>query len=185
MRRRKIIQLVGAAGVASIAGCSGGSPETDADDDGTTDDDDGTTDDNDSLIKSEPNELLPSAELFSDGWDQHDDEPTGLHPVDLDGNSASTSFVTSDGEEGIDVEVTTFDSVDGAMSGYQEMRDYDFEGGDGEDLDIASEAHLIEVGSISVYFRDANVIGSIVHVTRGSSNSTEYAANWHETWRDS
>lgn len=171
MRRREIIQLVGATGVASIAGCLGSSPETQGNDD--------------SPIELEPDELLPSADLFGDEWDQHDDEPTGIHPVDLEGNSASTSFVTSNGEEAINVEVTTFDSVDGAMSGYQEMRDWDFEGGDGEDLDIASEAHLIEVGSVYVYFRDANVIGSIEHVTRGSSNSTEYAANWHETWRDS
>jgi len=172
MRRRNTLKLIGLTGVISLTGCLGASPETEGNDDNP--------------IEAEPNELLPSADLFGDEWSQQDDEPTGLHPIELEGEAASTSFATPNGEEGIDLEVTVFDSVDQAMSGYQKMRDSDLRG-DGslvEDIDIGSEGHLMDLDLISVYFRDANVIGSIIHVTRGSSKSTQYGAAWHETWRE-
>lgn len=172
MRRRQALKIVSTTGLAAIAGCLGGSPETEGDDDNP--------------IEASPEELLPSADLFGDGWEQHDNEVLGLHPVELEGDTATAAFATGDGQQGIDVQVTIFDLVDEAVSGYQEMRDSDSEGSDDitEDVGIASEGYSIEIGSGTVYFRDANVIGMLSHVTNGASNSSEYAADWHETWRD-
>jgi len=172
MNRRKFLLTSGSAFVLIVAGCSGGAPETEGDDDDP--------------IDAEPGELLPSADLFGDGWEPNDNEVAALHPVELEGNTASASFANDDDLEGIDVEVTVFDSVDRAMSGYEEMYDADSGGSDDitEEVEIASEGYLIDLDTIVVYFRDANVIGVLQHVLEGSSNSKEYAADWHETWRD-
>jgi hypothetical protein len=167
MKRRQYLITTGAIATAVIAGCS--SPETEGDDD--------------SPIDAEPEELLPSADLFGDGWEQYDSDIGGLHSVELEGNTSKASFTTGDDEEGINLEVTVFDSVDEAMSGYEEMRDYDIDAERYfEDIDVASEGHLMDFEDTYVYFRDANVIGALVHVM--GSNAVEYAADWHETWRD-
>ena len=181
MKRRRV--LLTAVGVVAAAGCVGDQEE------GSTEEpaEEGTEelgDDDDSPIDAEPDGLLPPADLFGEEWEQDDNGVVGLHPLELEGETASSSFVTDDGLEGIDVEVTVFDSVDGAVSGFQDMRDADFEGnGDGiEDVEIASDAYFIHPFD-SAYFRDANVIGMLTHTTDGSANTLEYAANWHSTWR--
>lgn len=169
MDRRQYLITTGTIATAVIAGCS--SPETEGDDD--------------SPIDAEPEELIPSADLFGDDWEQYDSNIGGLHSVELEGDTSKASFArVEDGidEEGIDIEVTVFDSVDEAMSGYEEMRDYDFETPDAEDIDVASEGHLVDIQDVYVYFRDANVIGALVNVM--GSNAVEYAADWHETWRE-
>lgn len=170
MKRRQYLITTGSIATAVIAGCS--SAETEGDDDNP--------------IDAEPEDLLPSADLFGDDWEQSDTEGGGLHALELEGDTASASFNTDQGREGVDVGVTVFDSVEGATSGYQEMRDVDFEAPDlAEDVGVASEGHLMDFEDATVYFRDANVIGGLLHVnTRGSSNPEEHAANWHETWRD-
>lgn len=162
MNRRRYLTTTGAIVTAVIAGCS--SPETEGDDDNP--------------IDAVPEQLLPSAGLFGDGWEQYDSE--------VEDNTASASFDTDQGEEGVNVEVTVFGSVDGAMSGYEEIRDGDIDAENlFEDVDIASEGHLMDFEDAYVYFRDANVIGMLSHVNiRGSSRPEEYAADWHETWRD-
>lgn len=102
-----------------------------------------------------------------------DEEVGGLSSVELEGNTASNSFITEDGQERVDVEVTDFDSVDGAMSGYQEMRDFDFESTPdlAEGVEVASEGHLLDFEDRYVFFRDTNVIGQLLHVViDGSSN---------------
>ena len=170
MDRRQYLITTGATMTALIAGCS--SPESEGDDN--------------SPIDAEPEELMPSADLFGDGWERYDGDARGMHEVELEGNTASASFDTDQGEERVDVKVAVFESVDGAMSGYEEMRDYDFETPDlAEDVDIASEGHLMDFEDVFVYFRDANVIGMLLHSNiSGSSNSEEYAVDWHKTWRD-
>ena len=169
--RRKV--LIGLGGSVALAGC--GSSETEGDDD--------------SPIDAEPEELIPSADLFGDDWEQYDSNTGGLHSVELEGDTSKASFArVEDGidEEGIDIEVTVFDTVNEAMSGYEEMRNADIDAENlFEDVDIASEGHLMDFEDASVYFRDANVIGELLHVNiSGSSRPEEYAADWHETWRD-
>jgi len=172
MDRRTFLTTSGSIVVLATAGCLGGSPESEGDDN--------------SPIDAEPEELLPSANLFGDGWEQHDNESLGLHSVELEGSTAKAAFHTDEAQQGVDVEVTVFDSVDEAISGYNEMHDADSEGsGDEiEDIGVASEGYLFDAFD-SVYFRDANVIGMLVHVSDTSSTKpVEYAADWHETWRN-
>lgn len=169
MKRRQQLMTIGTIAIAVIAGCS--SPETKGDDDNP--------------IDVSPEELLPSPDLFGDSWEPRDMSGE-LHSVDLDGSTASASFAAGNTER-IDVEVTVFDSVSGAMSGYEEMRDYDAGGTTDsvKDIEIASEGYSLDLGNSDfVYFRDANVIGEISHVISGGSSSLKgYAADWHETWR--
>lgn len=173
MDRRRYLITTGAIATALIAGCS--SPETEGDDD--------------SPIDAEPEELLPPADFFGDDWERFDSDIRSLHSVELEGNTSKASFARlEDGidEEGVDLEVTVFDSVDRAMSGYGEMRDYDV-GAEKlfEDVDIASEGHLMDFEAAYAYFRDANVIGTLLHVNfSGSSSPQGYAADWHKTWRE-
>lgn len=171
MKRRQVLYATSLTGIIGVAGCLGG-PSTQGNDD--------------TPINAEPENLIPSASFFEDNWERSENTVAGLHPVELEPNTVSAAFNAENGEEGVDLEVTMFDSVDAAMSGYQQMRDSDFEGGGdfAENIDIASEGHQVNFDTTIAYFRDANVIGALSHVTNGSSNTLEYAAEWHETWRE-
>lgn len=168
IQRRKFIVSAATAGAVAVAGCSGG-----------------TSGDDDSPIDTEPGELLPAADLFGGGWEKQDNGTGGsLSPIELDGDTAKESFVTDGGQQGVSVEVTVFDSVDEAMSGYEDMRDTDSSDDSVEDVDIASEGYLFGAFD-NVYFRDANVIGMLSHVSDTSSTKpVEYGADWHRTWRE-
>ena len=171
IRRRKLLASISAVGTVVVAGCIGGDSATEGDDD--------------TPINLEPEELLPLAELFGDEWEQGDRENGSLHPVDLEGNTAFANFVANDGDEGISVEVTVYDTVEEAMSGYEEMRDHDSGDPEFEEIEIASEGYILDIQDAIVYFRDANVIGELGHVNvTGRSTPEQYASSWHETWRE-
>lgn len=169
-RREYLATAVGVAGVV-VAGCLGSDPETEGDDDNP--------------INEEPEDLLPTSDLFGDSWEQNG--------IDTEENRASTGFVSFDDEEDVQVEVRLFDSVEEAQSEYQDQYDADSEDADEdsitvESVDIASEGHWVDLGTTVLYFRDANVVAQLVHSDfdgRGSSSAAqEYAADWHETWRN-
>jgi hypothetical protein len=176
IQRRKFLVSVATAGAVAVAGCSG-------DNEGSGGE--GESGDNDSPLDVEPEGLLPEANLFGDGWDEQDNGSGGsLSPIELDGETAKASFVTDGGQQGVSVEVTVFDSVDGATSGYEDMRDADSSDESVEDVDIASEGYLFGAFD-TVYFRDANVIGMLSHVSDTSSTKpVEYGSDWHRTWRE-
>lgn len=185
MQRRKFIVSAATVGAVAVAGCSGDT--SDASDGGNEEStgEAGDSGDSDSRINVEPEGLLPTANLFGDGWEKGDGEMGGsLTPIELDGETAKATFVTDDSLQAVDVEVTVFDSVDGATSGYEDMRDADSSDESVEDVDIASEGYLFGAFDI-VYFRDANVIGMLSHVSDTSlTKPVEYGADWHRTWRE-
>jgi len=167
--------------MTALAGCSG-----DGTDDANDGGDGGGGDEGETgPLDVESEELLPAANLFGDGWERQDNGTGGsLSPIELDGETAKASFVTDAGSQGVSVEVTVFESVDEAISGYKEMRDADSSDDSVEDVDIASEAYLFGAFD-TVYFRDANVIGMLSHVSDTSSTKpVEYGTNWHDTWRN-
>ncbi|WP_336357870.1 hypothetical protein [Haloarcula sp. CGMCC 1.6347] len=168
MKRRTYLTGT-AVGLSALAGCGGG----------------GTSGDDDSPIDAEPEELLPAADLFGDEWEKQGNGTGGsLTPIELDGDTAKNSFATDGGQQGVDVEVTVFESVDEAMSGFEDMRDADSSDPSVEDVDIASEAYLFDAFD-TVYFRDANVIGMLSHVSDTSpTKPVEYGADWHRNWRE-
>lgn len=167
IQRRKFIVSAATAGAVAVAGCSGG-----------------TSGDDDNPIDAEPEELLPASNLFGDGWEKQDDGTGGsLAPIELDGETAKASFLSGDGLQAVDVQVTVFESVDGAMSGYEDLYDADSSDPSVEDADIASDAYLFDAFD-TVNFRDANVIGILVHTSDSSTKTIEYGTDWHRTWRE-
>jgi len=170
MHRRQFITTTTAAGLAAIAGCAGGS---------------NTQGNDDNPIDTTPENLLPSTNLFGEEWTRDTDEVQGLHPVELDGVTAAAEYHSESGLTGVSTQATVFSSVDEAKAGYDEMREHDSTGAGAKELDIASESYRVKIGSISVYFRDANCIGMLNHVSdEVPSRSVEYSADWHETWRN-
>lgn len=169
IQRRKFITSVATVGAVAVAGCGGG-----------------TGGDDDNPIDAEPEDLLPVADLFGEGWEKGGQDSVtegSLSPVDLGGDTVEASFASGDGLQGVDVQVTVFESVDGAMSGYEDMRDADSSDPSVEDADIASEAYLFDAFD-TVYFRDANVIGILAHTSDSSTKTIEYGSDWHDTWRN-
>ncbi|ELZ80117.1 hypothetical protein C455_07120 [Haloferax larsenii JCM 13917] len=142
--------------------------------------------DNDNPIDQSPKGLLPAPSFFGDDWTQNPDGGNGMHPMELDGETATTGFHSGDGGQAVNTHVTVFDSVENATTAYQDMREYDSDGAGAENLDIASESYSTEIGSIvTVYFRDANCIGMLNHVSdEVPTKPVEYSADWHKTWRD-
>jgi hypothetical protein len=179
MERRNFLAGTGVMAMTALAGCSG-----DGTDDANDGGDGGGGDEGESgPLDAEPEELLPAANLFGDGWEKQDEGVGSVAPIELDGETAKASFSSSDGLQAVDVQVTVFESVDGAMSGYEDLYDSDSSDPSVEDADIASEAYLFDAFD-TVNFRDANVIGILMHTSDSSTKTIEYAADWHDTWRN-
>lgn len=173
MNRRRFLLCSVFTGTVATAGCVGGSPETEGNDD--------------SPIEAPHEELFPPADVFGEQWNMSEDglqEGSTLYPGDPGGDTVEGGYRSDDGSEVINIAVTFFSSVEAAKTGYQRIRDSDSQGSDDnvEDLDIASESYLMTFGNY-VYIRDANVLGALSHVTEGSSDSVAFAGDWHQTWR--
>lgn len=169
MKRRNFLYAGGVVGAVAVAGCLGSDPETDGDDANP--------------IESDSEELLPSAELLGEGWEEDRTE-------DVDGR---TSLTNEENEEMVNFSVDIYNSVDEAQSSYQSQREQDLAAGEepgwsAEELQIASESHIGEFDIPIVRFRDANVVGEVDHARFGGGGSASTAKNtaaeWHETWRD-
>jgi len=173
VKRREV--LISAAGIAVLsAGCSSGGSEPE------------TKGYDDNPIDAEPEKLLFDLDYFGEQWEQDE--------IEVDGNSAQTGFVNWNNKEEVLINPTVYNTVNEAKSEYQQQHDSNFEDANSgevtvEEVDIGSEGHFYKIDTVTVLFRDANVIGNLLHtyfdpLNGDISEAQKYAADWHTTWRE-
>jgi hypothetical protein len=168
--------MLAGTGAVIISGCSG-SPSTQGNDDVPFD--------------REPSSFIPEANVYGSGWER----PGEIESEDE--QSASAEFINMDISHQVVDGVEIFNSVSNAKDVYTDKYDSASEGASEADevtvgkTDIAVESYYYKIDTITVTFRDANVIGTTFFanfsgnsVGGSTSKAEQYAATYHETWRE-